>query len=290
VDGLRRWGYVTLTSPSGEVAGRAGWASALPKIKPGTVVRRTDWGREADRTWRGLDDVIEARWRDRVGAERVRELREALAAVVAHLDPCLPDCLRILGHGLLAGVTSLPPDSPGAPLRDLPLRALLSRLLTALATEFEAESGLSLPVSATVLRVLSADGVRPRDIPALAGVSKEAVAMALGVLRSARLAVEEPAPGGARGKIIRLTPAGTAAQARYASVTAAIEERWRVRSAADAVGADPVTALRRSLEGIGGKLAEGLTPYPEGWRARESPRILADYPMVLHRGGYPDGA
>ncbi|HSZ43183.1 MAG TPA: SAM-dependent methyltransferase [Trebonia sp.] len=285
VDGLRRWGYVTLTSPAGEVAGRAGWASTLPKIKPDTVVRRTDWGRVADRTWRDLDDVVEARWRDRLSAERVRELRDALAAVVTSLDQGLPDCMRILGYGLLAGVTSPPPDSPGAPLRDLPLRALLSRLLTAFAAEFEDESGLSLPMSATVLRVLSADLVRRRDIPALSGVSKEAVAMALGLLRSSGLAAEEPAPDGARGKIVRLTPAGTAAQARYASVTAAIEERWRARC-----GGDAVAALRRSLEGIGGNLGEGLAPYPEGWRARESPRILPDYPMVLHRGGYPDGA
>jgi hypothetical protein len=274
VDGLRRWGYVTLTSPSGEVAGRAGWASALPKIKPGTVVRRTGWGGEADRIWRDLDDVIGARWRERLGAERVRELRDALAAVAARLNPGLPDCLPILSHGLLGGLTASPPGFPEAPLRDLPLRALLSRLLIAFAAEFEGESG-SLPISATVLRVLTADGVRLRDIPALAGVSKDAVAMALGVLRSARLAVEEPAPGGGRGKIVRGRPAGTTASARYASVTAAIEERWSGRC-----GADAVAALRESLEGIGGKLAEGLTPYPEGSRAG----VAADPP------GLPDGA
>ncbi len=36
---------------------------------------------------------------------------------------------------------------------------------------------------------------------------------------------------------------------------------------------------------------EGLTPYPEGWRARARPHdVLPDFPLVLHRGGYPDGA
>jgi DNA-binding MarR family transcriptional regulator len=200
--------------------------------------------------------------------------------------------MRILGYGLLAGITSA--ASPAAeagraagelPLRALPLRALLSRLLTAFAAEFEDEAGLSLPISATVPRVLSADGVRPRDIPALSGVSKEAVAMALGVLRSSGLAAEEPAPGGARGKVARLTPAGVAAQARYAEVTAAIEDRWRAR-----YGADAVAALRDRLAAISGKLGDGLVPYPDGWRAAQGPRRLPDYPMVLHRGGYPDGA
>ena len=35
----------------------------------------------------------------------------------------------------------------------------------------------------------------------------------------------------------------------------------------------------------------GLRPYPENWRARISPiTSLPHYPMVLHRGGYPDGS
>jgi hypothetical protein len=34
-----------------------------------------------------------------------------------------------------------------------------------------------------------------------------------------------------------------------------------------------------------------MTPYPEGWRASvATSETLPHYPMVLHRGGYPDGA
>jgi hypothetical protein len=39
------------------------------------------------------------------------------------------------------------------------------------------------------------------------------------------------------------------------------------------------------------RLFSGLDPYPEGWRARViEPETLPHYPMVLHRGGYPDGS
>jgi hypothetical protein len=35
----------------------------------------------------------------------------------------------------------------------------------------------------------------------------------------------------------------------------------------------------------------GLEPYPDGWRAKvRRLEVLPYYPMVLHRGGYPDGS
>jgi hypothetical protein len=38
-------------------------------------------------------------------------------------------------------------------------------------------------------------------------------------------------------------------------------------------------------------LFAGLAPYPDGWRAAvPSPVALPHHPMVLHRGGYPDGS
>ena len=71
-----------------------------------------------------------------------------------------------------------------------------------------------------------------------------------------------------------------------------------------------VDRLRAALVGVldqqdddgGSRLAQGLHPYPEGWRAHtpylaQTTRLLADpiralprYPMVLHRGGWPDGS
>ncbi len=45
------------------------------------------------------------------------------------------------------------------------------------------------------------------------------------------------------------------------------------------------------LGGPGSPLFTGLEPDPAGWRgAVRKPRTLPHYPMVLHRGGYPDGS
>jgi hypothetical protein len=74
-----------------------------------------------------------------------------------------------------------------ADLSRLPLFALLSRALLAFAIEFERESELSLAISANVLRVLDETGVRVRDLPILSGVSKEAISMAMGILRKMHL-------------------------------------------------------------------------------------------------------
>ena len=179
-------------------------------------------------------------------------------------------------------------DPEGA--ADLPLWALLSRPLLAFALQYERAPGPSLAVSANVLRVLSPVGVRTRDIPALAGISKESVAMAVGLLTRSGLATEGPDPDGGRFRIIRLTVAGSAARDAYPALAADIEADWRAR-----FGAGRVAALRAALE----PLAEGdppplfaaLEPYPDNWRARvRAPAVLPHYPMTLHRGGYPDGA
>jgi hypothetical protein len=70
-----------------------------------------------------------------------------------------------------------------------------------------------------------------------------------------------------------------------------MEERWRKR-----FGADRVHARRQAIEELGAgsdakssRLFGGLEPYADGWRASLPPReTLPHYPMVLHRGGFPD--
>ena len=72
-----------------------------------------------------------------------------------------------------------------------------------------------------------------------------------------------------------------------------IERRWR-----EEFGAEVVDGLRGALEELAvgdgdgrPRLFAGLQPYPDGWRASvRRPRTLPHYPMVLHRGGYPDGS
>jgi methyltransferase (TIGR00027 family) len=319
LDGMRRWRYVRYSPDP---------APGKPP-RPDTLIRPTVWGIEARDTWRAVLPEIESRWRDRLGAQEFSALRAALAGLAARLDPSLPDCLPILGYGLRAkwdpedlnlgpqgpedpslgprspgtpnpgvGASSRPPSSPAAAgsladaagVADLPLWALLARPLVAFAAQYEAEPGPSLALSANVLRVLTADGVYTKDLPALGGVSKEAVAMAMGVLRKSGLVTEGPDPAGGRYKHTRLTSQGVAARDEYPALAADIERDWRNR-----YGDATVTALRQALEPLAAgdppRLYAGLAPYPDNWRAQlPQPATLPHFPMTLHRGGYPDGS
>ena len=144
-----------------------------------------------------------------------------------------------------------------------------------------------------MLRVLGADGTRLRDLPPLTGTSKEAVNWALGILIREHLATEEPDPAASRGKIARLTPSGLDAQRLYHEFLGTIEQRWHERFTASAIGAlrTSLAALATAPDGAPPPLFAGLEPYPDNWRAAvRRPAILPYYPMVLHRGGYPDGS
>jgi hypothetical protein len=114
--------------------------------------------------------------------------------------------------------------------------------------------------------VLGANGTRRRDLPALTGTAKEAVSWATGILIRAHLAAEEPDPAAGRGRVARLTLGGLDAQRRHHELAAA-------------------------PDGVPSPLFEGLEPYPDNWRASvRRPATMPHYPMVLHRGGYPDGS
>ena len=212
--------------------------------------------------------------------------------MVSRLDPGLPDCLPILHAALL----SQEPDLALSPRPDrvapeaLPLSALLARVLLSFAVEYEREAGLSLAIAANVLRVLGAERTRLRDLPALTGTSKEAVRWALGILTRSGLAAEEPDPAASRGKVARLTPRGLDAQRVYPELAGAIERRWHERFTHGETG-----ELRACLEplvaGDPPPLFAGLEPHPDNWRASVRPTVtLPHFPMVLHRGGYPDGS
>ena len=99
---------------------------------------------------------------------------------------------------------------------------------------------------------------------------------------------------GSRGKVLRPTDKGLRAQQKYRRLLGATEATWGLTHGADAVG-DLRAALQRVVGD--GNLAEsglalGLEPYPDNWRAtvRQRADTLPHHPMVLHRGGYPDGS
>jgi methyltransferase (TIGR00027 family) len=284
LDGMRRWGYITID----------GTARKVHKTRPGpaAVLRATAVGLRAREIWQPLPGFIEQRWRERLGADQLSRLRDPLISMVSRLDPGLPDCLPILGAALRSQGPDprLPPRPDGTAPEALPLSALLSRVLLAFALEYEREAGLSLAVAASVLRVLGTEGTRLRELPVLTGTSTESVRWALGILTRGGLAAEEPDPAASRGKVARLTPRGLDAQHLYHELTGTIERRWHDRFTPGVTG-----ALRASLEPLAAGqpplLFGGLEPYPDNWRASvRRPATLPHFPMVLHRGGYPDGS
>ena len=100
-------------------------------------------------------------------------------------------------------------------------------------------------------------------------------------------------------KVARLTPKGREVQTASGRLHPDIVERWK-----SLFGADDVRRLWSCLERVleHADLARGLEPHPGGWRANAgyvertktmvgNPRAaLPHYPMVLHRGGWPDGS
>ncbi len=202
LDGMRRWGYIAITP---------GPNDRDPK-RPGrdAIVRVTAAGRRAQEIWAPLFGVIDDRWRERFGDDAIESLRAALSAIADRIDLDLPDCLPILGYGLFSsGRETFHPRQADQADANQPLPALLSRVLLAFAIDFEGDSKVSLAVSANVLRVLTDDGVRVRDLPMLTGVSKEAVAMSAKYLESVGCVTIEPVPAPDRGQRLRLTASGT---------------------------------------------------------------------------------
>jgi hypothetical protein len=277
IAGLERWRWINVGDPGG---GRRDGYGTHRGIKGGTVLRPTHAGSYARRLWPQAVADVEQRWRGRFGHAAVGSLRDALLPALtpsAGQMPWAPPEVHP-SDGLRSHVIS------GAGTdRDIPLGALMGQALTVLTLEHERGSAVSLPLGADVLRVIG-DGVVPiRDLPRLSGVSKEAIAMGTGFLARGKLAEIRP------GRLISLTARGHAALKDY-------------RARAARPGDQPLRAELEAIVSQREALAEGLRP-PEGcWRASkpylaQTQRVLADptaalpwQPMVLHRGGWPDGA
>jgi DNA-binding MarR family transcriptional regulator len=285
--GMRRWGYVDVEPDRDDMRAKPPSEALL--------VRATADGRMARRVWEPLVPVIEARWAERWGSAQVGAVRTALRALVKQSPFDLPDCLPILGYGNWTAGRSRAPFAPAGlaaveePEPSLP--SLLARALLMIAIDFEARSKVSLANFANVLRVLDEQPVPVRDLPIRSGVSKEAISMALGVLVKRGLAVINQNATGRPGKVVRLTTKGTSSQGMHARLLRAVEEDLESRFGAGVIGAvrESLTPLAGDSRGSG--LFPALNPYPEGWRASvRKPETLPQFPMVLHRGGYPDGS
>lgn len=293
LDGMRRWGFITIDG-IGRVPRRPGGAGR-PHAMPGSVLALTDRGRAAHMVWRPLPEAIEARWRDRFGSAAVDRLREALVPITEQIAAALPDFLPI----------SSPQDRyPDPPARDagerehdrrLPLISLLSRVL--LRFELDCDHGARLPLAlwSDLVRVLDpSEPVAVRELPALTGVSKEALNMMIGRLEKAGLVLRDPPRSPERGKQLRLTPdrgvrASDAVPQRIERTVHAWEQTYGSNCVVELQAA--ALAIAGDGTGEGSPLFAGLEPPASGWRAQvPPPRLLPWHPRVLHRGGYPDGS
>jgi len=282
LDGMRRWGYITIDG-----TGRVVRRETRPKPKPGSILALTERGRAAAQVWAPLPEEIERRWCDRFGASSVQELRAALLAIVRRSPDALPDFLPI-GSVYGVGIADPPPrdddQDDDEDLTTLPLISLLARVLLALALDYERDARLALALQLNGLRVLDGDGVPLRDLPARSGVAKAAMAMIVSRLERVGCVVTEPIPGATRGQQVRLTERGE--RARAAGL--ARLERVQPRDGAPRLGAALAPIVGDGTR-AGSPLYAGLDS--DGWRARApQPDLLPWFPMVLHRGGYPDGS
>jgi hypothetical protein len=263
--GMERWSYVSLENG---------------------ILRLTRGGRAATRIWAPIEDRIESRWRDRFGAEAVSELRSAIASSVADIAEVGPDYLPIVGYGLWSNRQLRPDRDPAEQSHSF--SALLTRALTVIAVPFERASPVSLAIAANALRVLDAEGTPVRDVARLAGIAKEITDVSLGFLEREGFATLATS---GRAKIATPTGAGRAAQDFADQRLREFDERFeRARD-----------ALERILSNRDA-MVDTLTPHPNAWRASpayaaQTKRMLADpraalphFPIVTHRGGYPDGS
>jgi DNA-binding MarR family transcriptional regulator len=290
------WGYIVVEPDAADCRSRP------PRVE--LVVRPTPAGRRAREVWQPLFGEIETRWRLRFGENAVDGLRGSLEAVVGQLDATLPHALPLGGIEAIVRPEPRVAARHGEGIGTLDLSVLLSQALLAFTIDFERESEISLALSANALRVLGESGVPLRDLPRLTGVSREAIAVSVRILERREYIVVEPDPARGRSRSARLTPKGRSAQEASRRFLAVVEERWEGR-----FGTEAIARLRAALQGLfdqhdGGepRLSQGLEPHPTGWRARkpflaQTTAVLRDprsglphYPVVSHRGGFPDGS
>jgi DNA-binding MarR family transcriptional regulator len=280
--GMRRWGYV-------EVEGWARSASGPPRQE--AVVRPTRRGAQAQEVWNGVPAEIEGRWVERFGTS-AGELRAALVALAGSLDPGVPDTMPIVKHGWSTRRDDEPERRPGpVEAADLGLDSLLARPLTTFALEYEAGGKLSLALSANLLAVLDAEPTPLRELPDGTGIHRAQIDNAVGYLERTGLVEFVPVPGAKRGKAVELTTHGEKTKAAATAKLAALEATWDDRHGAVLARVRDALAPLAAGGGPDSPLLAGLEHPPGTWRGESRPLAsLPRFPLVTHRGGFPDGA
>ena len=288
--GMMRWGYVTVEGGTGA------WRGKQPP-RDATVHLRSS-GRRAAAIWSGLSEPLQRRWRKRFGSEQIDALRDALARLAGHAERELPHYLidgryEMRVELARAGDTDGGRTAQRAAAAELDLVALLSQTLLLYAADYDARASRGIALGANALRVMSADPVRLRDLAPRVGLARETTDVIVGRMAKWGLAAIDGERTASRGKVARLTDEGLRARAEYLPTAEAVEFEWSAR-----YGELVLERLRTALIAVVGesedgrsRLWAGLEPYPDGWRASvAAPECLPHYPLVTHRGGYPDGS
>jgi hypothetical protein len=289
---LSWWGYITVGQPVGETGRKPKFADH--------VVMLTSGGQQACAVFEPIPDEVEERWTDRFGSSAIARLRQTLEPFVADAHPDLPRFLPVVDYGDGMRTEVDLPEEATSGGGEKNLITLLGQTLLVLTLQFERASSVSLPLLANVLRVLEAEPTPIREVPRRAQVSKEAISAATTHLSKAGLA---DTTGTGAKMTVRLTPEGAAARTASYRTLAGVERNWGRRPSCD------VASLRGQMEtflsrrtGDRSVLGEGLRPHSGGWRnykqyldqteaiVSEPESALPHHPMVLHRGGFPDGA
>jgi hypothetical protein len=276
VNGLRRWGWIRTSDDE-----RAHLRQAVSGIRAVEAQAIAE---------------VEGRWADRLGARRMSSLRRSLDAVRKAIGGALPRYLPVVRHSLFAAeaLAGVPDgDLVRSPLakRAPDLATGLAQVLLAFTLAAEDGAGVAMPVSANLLSVLDGDAVPVRDLPALTGLAKEGVAFAQNVLTRSERAALGPAVGG-RGQVIRLTEPGLKTKRSVGRRVAELEADW-ARQHGTALARVRTELAELDGDGVAGAspLLDAIVHPSGGWRVARRPRlVLPRHPLVLHRGGYPDGA
>ena len=251
-----------------------GWLTVenVPEVRGLKVLRLTAQGRQAREAGGSLVDEVEGGWRGRFGHDRVDTLRTSLAALAGQFEIELPYFLT--GYGPadphLTGGTYVP-EQPGPPripahgqewpvvlrdpqsnVSDLPLPALLSKVLAAFTIDYERERLGSLATASNFLQFVGDDGTTlgRASAGAVNGSGKS-------LLERHLVVVVEPGRPSDMNRRVHLTPKGKRGRDSYPYLVMEIERNWRSR-----YGADHLVNLRRALESLGRDFDAGLPDYP----------------------------
>ena len=268
------------------------------------VIRLTREGLRAQADWAPLPLEIEHRWRARFGARLVDEVRGCTRSLLATDTAPLPLHLPVVGgDGMRVDADAVGRLRRRVHEDDQDLAALLSGVTVRFAMDLESGTKLSAPM-VTFLTPLRGQGCLVKDLPVRTGVAPEALGSALSFLSLRDLAVVAPDPQSQRLRRARLTDRGERAERRCRHLLGQVERDWRQK-----YGSTLIDRLRDALgllldheTGGHSTMAACLSAPPGGWRSRapyarrleamisDPRRGLPRYPVVTHRGGFPDGS